>query len=207
MLQIHRRTEPDFWKQYRKQHPSDRYDDLENSEEGIQVRQALRRSLVQSQHDLCAYCCRKISPNTALNEHIRPRGLPEYTKYSMDFSNLIASCKTATTCSGNKKNKYSETLFVSPLQEDCMHHFRFLSNGEIEGTTEKGKYTVELLNLNSYELRKARQAKLKACEAYGDPQMVKEIFLTPDSDGTLEAFADIILWFYNNGYFAVDCLL
>lgn len=201
MIRIKDRQEPEFWKQYQKAHPKDRYDDLELSEEGINVRSMLRQTLVESQHALCAYCCRRINISNAINEHIKPRNTWPDAKYSMDFENLIASCRTEDTCGSKKKNSYDEHLFVSPLQEDCMSHFRFLLNGEIEGTTDAGKYTVKLLNLNSYQLRKARAATMRACIAYQNPELIKEIYLSPNADGKLEAYSDIVLWFFDRGLF------
>lgn len=60
MRKINRQEEPDFLMEYKRLHPKERYDDLKNSEEGNEVRRNLRAFLIQSQHGLCAYCCRKI---------------------------------------------------------------------------------------------------------------------------------------------------
>ena len=49
MIRIKDRQEPEFWKQYKKAHPKDRYDDLEKTEEGINVRSMLSsRCLLES---------------------------------------------------------------------------------------------------------------------------------------------------------------
>lgn len=202
MRRINRLVQPAFWENYRKKNPNENYDDLQNSEEGRMVRNELRNYLVKSQYYLCAYCCCKIDSSNSLNEHIKPRGDGCYSKFSMDYDNIIASCRSKVSCSAEKKNAFDEALFVSPLEDDCDKHFKYYVDGEIEGVTEKGKYTYELLGLNNYSLKRARMAQLKVCEALNDSQLVKDYYLTP-VDGELEPYADIVEYFYNLGYFDV----
>lgn len=201
---IQNRIEPEFWTEYKKTHPKDKYDDLGKTSVGIQIRQAMREHLVISQNYLCAYCCKQINTDSALNEHIKPKGVPKYVHFSMEYDNLVASCKTEgsdATCGAKKENRYDEKRFVSPLQNDCADHFSFSMNGEIIGTTDNGKYMIDLLKLNSYRLKQARAAKIRACIDYHDKELIKEYFLTPDCQGKLSSFADMILWFYEKGYF------
>lgn len=207
MLEIRRAGEPDFWSEYRKTHASGKYDDLSDTEEGVEIRRRLRIAMLQSQYYLCAYCCKQISAENSMNEHIKPKGLSQYVNNSMDYDNLIACCKTEgknATCSAAKRNIYDEKLFVSPLQEECSKHFRFYTNGIIEGVTKAGKYTVELLNLNAYHLQKARGAQYKAALSCHSSELVKQSFLTPDEEGKLESYADFISFFYDRGYFTVE---
>ena len=42
MIYIRRDAEPEFWSRYRKKHPTECYDDLQNTEEGRNVRSSLR---------------------------------------------------------------------------------------------------------------------------------------------------------------------
>ena len=204
MRKINRQEEPDFWMEYRRLHPKERYDDLKNSEEGNEVRHNLRAFLIQSQHGLCAYCCRKIGIDNSLNEHIRPQSL--FQSESMNYDNIIASCKTEginATCGARKENEYDESLFVSPLEDDCESKFIFYPNGQIEGIGESGEYTCRILNLNDYELQRARKAQFKICESYQDAEMVHTYFLVPSEDGMLEAFSDMIQYFYERGDFGI----
>ena len=39
------------------------------------------------------------------------------------------------------------------------------------------------------------------CERYQDPEMVSLFFLTPSENGILEAYADMIQYFYDRGDF------
>ena len=92
MRKIDRKKEPDFWIEYKRLHPKEQYSDLARSAEGSHLRRDLRRYLLRSQYGLCAYCCRRIGLNDSLNEHIKPQAC--YPKESMDYDNLVVSCKT-----------------------------------------------------------------------------------------------------------------
>ena len=198
MIFIKRIDEPKFWNEFNQKNPSISYDDLQNTEEGRAVRNKLREYNINQQHGLCAYCCRLIDLENSLNEHIKPRGLGAYAKLSMDYSNIVASCKTEgndSTCSSYKKNKY-DSRFVSPLEKDCEKYFEFYENGEMVSDSPRGKYTIDVLNLNSYRLRKARRAQLKNCKYYNSLDMIKQVFLEPDKENRLQPFVDIIRFFY-----------
>lgn len=187
-------NDPDFWRKYRQKNASAAYNDLEGSDEGILVRTLLREHNVKQQHYLCAYCCRRIETDGAhsLNEHIRPQGQSKFQKHSMDYGNIIACCQTEETCSAAKKNQYDENLFISPLDEDCEMHFSFGSNGEVFPESERGEYTINLLNLNSYRLKQARAAQYKACTYYGSAEEIHNLLLLPDIENKLAQFADMI---------------
>lgn len=203
MRKIERYPEPDFWCEYKRKHPGIMYKDLNVDMEGREVRKRMRQYLVKSQNGLCAYCCKGISEEDSLNEHIRPQGREEYARCSMDYDNLVASCDTKgayPTCSAKKENKYDESLFVSPLNDDCEKHFEFYPNGQMAATTKEGQYTCEVLGLNSYALQGARKATYKVCRSYGDSNLVREYMLTPQ-EGKLEPFADMIEFFYRRGGF------
>lgn len=178
--------------------------DLDKSIQGRQARQDLRNFLLQSQFGLCAYCCRRIGIEDSLNEHIKPQA--KYPKQTMDYENIIVSCRSegsTPTCGSNKANEYDEALFVSPLEE-CEGHFIFYPNGQIEGIGERGQYTCDLLNLNVYELQRARRAQYKICMSYQNEELVHTCFLIPDEEGKQEPFADMIQFFYERGDFGIS---
>lgn len=139
MRKINRKKEPDFWTDYKKLHPKEQYRDLEKTAAGNEVRQSLRKYLIASQNGLCAYCCRQIGLNDSLNEHIRPQEF--YQNETMDYDNLIASCKTegvVRTCASKKDNAYDEKLFVSPLEEKCEEKFVFSQMERLKGLKRMG---------------------------------------------------------------------
>lgn len=204
MKKVNRETEPDFWIEYKSLHPNHCYMDLDKSIQGRQARQDLRNFLLQSQFGLCAYCCRRIGIEDSLNEHIKPQA--KYPKQTMDYENIIVSCRSegsTPTCGSNKANEYDEALFVSPLEE-CEGHFIFYPNGQIEGIGERGQYTCDLLNLNVYELQRARRAQYKICMSYQNEELVHTCFLIPDEEGKQEPFADMIQFFYERGDFGIS---
>ncbi len=202
MRRITKTNAPEFWIRYHQKHRNLIYQALVQTEEGRELARKLRESLVSEQKFLCAYCCQKISPGYAHNEHIRPKD--QFPKESMYYENIVASCDTKgeqSTCGHHKQNQFDEARFVSPLQEDCETHFRFLPGGEIEGTTEQGRYTVELLNLNAYRLRQARKAVYEEClsASKGDAEYIQ--WYLSEKDGKLQAFVDMVAYFYQRKAF------
>lgn len=197
MKRINKGTEPEFWKEFKRKHPQTSYRDLGQVKKGAEVRHKMREQLMKEQYYLCCYCCRQIDEENSLNEHIRPED--HYPNETMDFMNLVASCKKdIDSCGPGKKNKYDEELFVSPLDEDCEEHFIFFPNGEMRGVTDKGRYTVDLLSLDSYKLCQARAAKYRVCDMC-DNELI-QWYLEPH-EGRLDAFPDMVSYFYERGFF------
>ena len=109
---------------------------------------------------------------------------------------LVIQNQASALCAILFKNKYNPDLFISPLQKNCEKHFSFSFDGTITGITPQGKYTVGLLNLNSYRLQRARRAHLKTALDYHDEELVRMYFLTPsESNGKMRQFPDIIEYF------------
>lgn len=194
MIRIIKGKEPDFWCNFRMKNPGIRYEQLNDSESGKQIRKELREYLLQQQYKICCYCCRRIDLDNSLNEHIRPQAL--YPDETMDYDNIIASCaKDHKTCGSKKDNQYDENLFVSPLDQDCEEHFAFFPNGEIAGLTEKGEYTIKVLGLDSYKLTQARASVYRNCELY-DKSLLS--WYLEAHEGILEPFADVIRFYVRN---------
>lgn len=202
MKRIDRGPEPQSWSDYKQRNKNARYDDLQLTKSGQRARQEMRKHLVETQHGLCAYCCSKISAdnNKSHIEHIRPRSL--FPNETMDYSNLVGSCDNPETCGLIKGNEYSKE-FVSPLEEDCRSHFRFYPNGKVIGTDRRGEYTCGLLQLNSYRLRDARRAMLENL-SWASEDYIHDYCLTPDSDGNLEQFADMLEQMCEEGFFSKE---
>lgn len=199
MRYLDRGAEPWLWTEFKKRNKRIRYDDLELTSEGRDVRREMREYLVAQQFGLCAYCCGRISADGShsLNEHIRPRS--SFPNETMDYSNLVASCVSVKSCGQSKGNNYFES-FVSPLQLDCAEHFRFYPDGSVEGVDQRGKDTCDLLQLNCHRLREARRAMLESL-SWADEGYVREYCLTPRADGRLEQFADMLTQMCDDGFF------
>lgn len=185
MKRVYKGIEPQLLNAYKKQHPCGKYDDPEFRQYTFELRQ----HLVNEQQEICAYCCKKITADndSSCIEHIEPRHNKDgsYSKRSLDYDNMVASCNTTGTCSNSKGNEYDDTRFISPLSPECEEKIEFLASGEIL-VTEENRYTVELLNLNDYDLCESRRA-------VGD--MIDSILAGMDKNvfveqGYVEMFAD-----------------
>lgn len=194
---------PDFWNAYLRRHPKCQYDDLETTEEGKQLRNQIREHMLVHQKRICCYCCKSIDGSNSHNEHIKPKA--SFPQDSMGYDNMLVSC-TSNTCGMAKGNHYDPQTFISPLQEDCEEHFRFLPDGRIEGKTDKGVATIDCLNLNTYDLRQARKQQYNDCcdmaRYMGKEYVFKEYM--QEQEGTLPRFVDMITYFYNRGDFDAD---
>jgi len=123
-------------------------------------------------------------------EHIKPKHL-DHDNLSFDYYNLLVSCsgkcftddnkpKTCghkkankfddnkpKTCGHKKANKFNENLFLNPIKDiDIRDYFIYSDNGYIGSSSkneEKSKYTMNLLELNTFnnELCEARIIALK----------------------------------------------
>ena len=58
MQHIIKTAEPEKLREYKRHHPTHRYDDLKDDPE--QIRLAIRQHCLEEQSYLCAYCCRAI---------------------------------------------------------------------------------------------------------------------------------------------------
>lgn len=151
--------------------------------------------MIKEQKYLCAYCCSKISVDKSHNEHIEPRHFPDgrHSDKTLDYENLIASCNgykvNSGTCGPHKENIYSYEKFVSPLNPECEDVFSYYPNGEMVGDD----YTISLLNLNSFELRQAREAVYKTIFNW-DRELIEQVFLNEDRE-ELEPFTNVVKWY------------
>jgi hypothetical protein len=76
------------------------------------VRSRLRTELIRSQGSACAYCRRRISEELGLHDvdHILPKGVATYVRFTYERLNLVASCKR---CNRNKLDQ--DILKTKPL--------------------------------------------------------------------------------------------
>ena len=154
--------------------------------------------LINEQKYLCAYCCGRIDIKHSHNEHIEPQNPGKYiSRRSLDYTNIVASCmgfKGGKTCGLHKGNDYDPAQFISPLQPDCEAAFKYYPDGTIGGDS----YTIDLLNLNFYELKNARKAVYRLLQSM-DIETIKAVFLQ-ESGEMKEPFTNVIQWYtqYHN---------
>lgn len=148
MRKIDKGQEPASLTAFKHQHPHARYLSLHNSEEGQAIRQHIREACTAEQYYLCAYCCQEIGGTSedTMNEHVEAQALaPNRT---MDFTNLVASCKTPKQCDAAHG---SQPLPLTPLMAECETELRFRWSGRVEGLTERAKEAIRVLNLGATE--------------------------------------------------------
>lgn len=63
----------------------------------------IKKSCMQEQRGLCAYCYRKISLSQSNIEHVVPRN--KNSKLQLEYSNMVASCVSKNTCNQRRGNK------------------------------------------------------------------------------------------------------
>ncbi len=188
MLHIKKGEEPPFLSDFKKKYPSKTYD----SAEFERFRMPLNDILRKEQKGLCAYCCSRIESGKAHNEHIEPQHPGKYaSNRSLDYGNIVASCNHPKTCGKRKGNDYDAKRFISPLDKDCEQKFHYYLDGFIDGDS----YTIDLLNLNAYELRNARKAVCRVLQGL-DKETISMIYLN-DAQEELPAFLNVIKWYYS----------
>lgn len=160
MRHISKHTEPSSFTVWKSKNPTATYkDDLGRERK---IKQELKDSLTKEQHYLCCYCECRITDPTSHIEHFKPKGDPAYSHLQLEYSNLFVSCgrdRRGTSeehCGHKKYDTYTPEL-LSPLEPDCSVHFKYNLFGEIEYTTERGKSTIKILNLNSALLKAKRK--------------------------------------------------
>lgn len=80
--------------------------------------------------------------------------------------------------------------FVSPLNENCEEKFTYYANGDIVGD----KYTIDLLNLNAYELKNARKSVIKQLQCL-DKETIETYYMN-EEDGQYQSYYNVIKWFW-----------
>ena len=188
MLYIEKNKVPEFLRKFTDKYPNAGYDNIEFK----QFIRPLRENLVKEQRGLCAYCCSKISVESSHNEHIEPRhnqGL--LSRRSLDYTNIIASCNAPETCGNHKGKKYDEKRFVAPVNKDCADKFSYDPDGYIKGD----EYTISLLNLNSYRLRKARRGVYKVISGMTEND-IRMSYCANNEE--YFPYSNVIFWFLKN---------
>lgn len=131
---------------------------------GLKEKEKLRQLLLNEQYQLCCYSeVRADLEDIGYHiEHVKPKN--KYPEQTFDYYNLAASAihsdklsQLSDVFGGHAKlSEYDEMQFVSCLQADCAHYFRYLSDGRVVPSSaldtqdrNKAEYTIALLNLNS----------------------------------------------------------
>ncbi len=201
MRKIDKGDEPAVLTSWKRNHPQGRYDDLTDAE-----RQAIRQTCLTEQYSLCAYCCKQIGvkDDDCMNEHVEARRLAP--NRSLDFSNIVASCKTPKQCDAAHG---STPLPLTPLMPECETELRFKISGRVEGLTDRAKETIRVLNLGDTEhsnrsLVETRKQLINtllmangvdADEGLEDEALIEMVLadIQQPTNGKLEAYAPVVV--------------
>lgn len=201
MRKIDKGQEPHVLTHFRTHNPGTRYEELSHVE-----RVAIRKACTADQLYLCAYCCGEISGEQVdtMNEHILCRD--HHPRLSLEYSNIVASCKTPGQCDAAKGN---QPIILSPLMAECEEELRFLISGRVEGLTPRAIEAVRVLNLGDHETRnkklveKRRQLSMalfttNGLDAYSpleDDDLLQLLIdeLQQTNNGKLDPFSPVVI--------------
>lgn len=190
---IRKNREPASLPDWIARNPDKKYDELAS-----QVAQDIRMACAVEQYFLCAYCCKGISGSNVdtVNEHVIPQSADD-TK-TLDFTNIVASCKTDKQCDRAKKDNI---LPITPLQPECETQLVFQLDGSVKGISKKARTTISsVLNLNNAGLQKARRDMILSYIDDEDDEFLLQLadkIMLPEN-GRLIEYAPVLVNFIRN---------
>ena len=211
MQQIIKGAEPEKITAYKTRHPTKIYKDLGandaslGEDDPMVIRQIIGQACLVEQFYLCAYCCKEIGIilYDCGNEHILPQSI--YPEKSLDFNNIVASCKAKDNCDAAKKN---QEIAINPLSARCETEFNFNISGTVTGLTDDAKQTIDVLRLGDslqqnqklVDMRKQAIANFLFTQSTNIDDLIEDdelLTLLIDnlqqvSDGKLQPFAPVI---------------
>ena len=143
------------------------YDDIP-----AEIKNNLKKHLIDEQGGLCAYCMSKISEKESTIEHYIPRnGDNADSTLAIEYRNLLAVC-----CNGRKNginqhcdvSKGDKLISIDPRRKSDIEQLYYKTSGKI--CCKNSEYFMDLdktLNLNNATLKNNRKAALiSALEFY-----------------------------------------
>lgn len=109
-----------------------------------------------------------------------------YPKEFQSYDNLLVSCNEINSCGKYKKNNYNDN-FINPVIDNPEEFLDYnIASGEVIPKSNdtnsqeyaRAKYTIDVLNLNSYELKNARANLIDILSVYtGENKQYLQFFL------------------------------
>lgn len=174
-------------------------------------KELLRRSLLEEQGYLCAYCMQRINDNSDMKiEHYIPRN----DNNQLAYSNLLAVCKgnegkrfKEQTCDTHKGQNY---LSINPQNLSDIATIEYSSLGKISSSSEiYNKELNETLNLNcnmDYRINNRKAAldtiKMQLARKDGSARVafirkMLNLYSNKNNQGQYAPYLGIILWYLN----------
>ncbi|MFI3227233.1 MAG: retron system putative HNH endonuclease [Clostridia bacterium] len=176
MLNIIKRNAPEELNKFIKYYNPKDWDDYTP-----EIKQILKKYMLdEEQFYSCAYCEVKITdPHEAHIEHIKPKSV--YMTKFQKYDNLIVSCNTPKHCGNAKGNTFSD-LFINPVVDNPEDFLTYdLADGRIIPKTSdpnivaRANETIDMLNLNSVKLKKARKNYILSMQYYEEDYLEEMI--------------------------------
>jgi len=162
MLEIKKDAPPEFFNSWKKNK--------------VEFNHQLREHVLEKeQSHLCCYCEKAVTAHQD-KSHIEPiRPKDKFPKLKNDYNNLAVSCETNGRCGKAKGSRFTEN-FIVPTEENPASYLTYSFNGEIKAIdgNRKGEETIDILNLNSYKLVKARRAVVRSMDAMRGSNVLNE---------------------------------
>ena len=169
----------------------------------------LFEALLQEQHGLCAYCCKRVSEKKSI-EHFIPRS--EDGSQTLTWSNLLLVCEgeyrpggaQVKTCDKKRGNAKLDIPNPASAPPNFEAWFRYTNTGEVllsdhapsEARAGLEEAIGDMLNLNADILRRARAAVIRSLQKLLDKndseRALLELWKTasePDRQGFLQSHA------------------
>ena len=190
------------------------YADLQSPE-----KDDVRRTLLQEQDFLCAYCGRGLSVDFS-NCHIDHFWPQNYFNgvsgedRRLDHSNFFLSCRPSSlpgkaasslprTCGDAKGHWFDLQYYIMPSDQDCEARFRYDGAGGIHPTEHEDRAAqnmIENLNLGDVSLVSDRKKLIEEVETsilqsnipFPEKERLIELWCTPDEAGRLMNFAHVV---------------
>lgn len=165
-----------------------------------EVRDPVKKSLVEEQGFICCYCQSKIDiSERTIVEHLLPKERKEFSCFQLYYTNLLASCdggqgmraerdergrklnkRFPSNCDDNKGNN---TIPISPLDPTCEEYFLYGEDGSIfprsgeknSDEYQKAEITIRVLNLDNHVLRAFRKAEFEGLMDYTIAELTVKI--------------------------------
>lgn len=147
------------------------------------VKDDLKKSLLEEQGYLCAYCMSRISLEKMKIEHFLPQSV--YPSEALEYSNLLAVCRGYEgECSQNQTcdtKKSNQIITINPLNLDHVNNTTYFRDGTINSNSYQNDLD-KILNLNLFKLKNNRKNALSSfqtelCKQKDKKTISKEIFL------------------------------
>ena len=185
--------EPPKLTAWKRKNKNGKYADL-SDKKYKDVRDAINEATCKEQFGLCAYCCKAITENNSMNEHVEAQNIAK--NRTLDFSNIVASCTTQKRCD---KAHGSQPLPLTPLMDECETELKFYFSGKVEGLTDRARKSIEVLGLNSSAIREERKQMIENLLFTNTPNDVNfsdndliAALLNP-TNGQLQAYSPVLV--------------